>query len=279
MTNPVQQKAVQDKITGLFNLVADHYDTPAQRYFPMTGDRIISLLKPAKGSKVLDIACGTGAVTTALAQAILPGGRVQAIDLANNMLDIAWQKISKLGLNNVDLHTMDAAKPDFKSNYFDAAICSFGIFFMPDMTAALKEWQRVLKPGGKLLFTSFADGAFGEPLQILRDDLAAHDILMDSQQVEQVATAEACRALLTQAGYTDAHIDHAQMGMHLATMHDWWEIVTSSGLRGYIEQLPAETLTDFKQAHLARVGRLANDKGIWLDIGVLFAQGIKPRKA
>lgn len=66
---------------------------------------------------------------------------------------------------------MDAESLEFKNNYFDAVTCSFGLFFLPDMLAALKEWRRVTKPGGQLLFTSFAESAFQPLVGEFIDDL------------------------------------------------------------------------------------------------------------
>lgn len=276
MSDSALQQTQKTNIASLFNLVADKYDNPAQRYFPMTGDRIISLLKPAKGSKILDIACGTGAVTTAAAQAISPDGHVHAIDIANKMLDQAYIKIQKLGLVNIDLHTMDATKLDFKSNYFDSAICSFGIFFMPDMLAAITEWQRVLKPGGTLMFTSFAESAFGEPVQHFKTDIAEFGIELETGQVKQVADKSSCKTLLNQAGYHNITTNMAQMGFHLTAAKDWWKILMSSGLRGYIEQIPADQQESFQTTHLDNISNLTTDQGIWLDVMVLFSQGTKP---
>ena len=145
---------IKEKVKDLFDQVASLYDNPAMRFFPFCGDRMISHLQPKPGFKVLDIATGTGAVALPAAQAIAPTGRVQAIDLAENMLDIAAANLKRAGIDNVDFHAMDATRLDFKSRYFDAITCSFGIFFLPDMLAALKEWVRVLKPGGLCYFAA-----------------------------------------------------------------------------------------------------------------------------
>ena len=267
---------MKSAITQNFNLVASNYDNPAQRYFPMTGDRIISLLKPCKGSKILDVACGTGAVSIAAAQAIYPTGQVHAVDLANKMLDMARTKCRQLGLDNIELHTMDAEMLDFDDNYFDAVTCSFGIFFLDEMMTGLKEWLRVIKPGGRLLFTSFTESAFGEPIQQFKNDIKEYGVELNPAKVEAVSTAEGCIELLNQAGFVATQSSVAQMGYHLASEQDWWEIVMSSGLRGYVEQLVPSQRADFELRHKANIARLRTHEGIWLDVKVLFSQGHKP---
>lgn len=127
--NTPEPEQIKQGIKQTFNLVASGYDTPAMRYFPFAADRLAALLKPNRGSRVLDVATGTGMAAIALAQMIAPQGRVQGIDISDKMLDKAQVNIDKAGLSNIDLHAMDAERLDFRSNYFDAASCAFGLFF------------------------------------------------------------------------------------------------------------------------------------------------------
>lgn len=273
------QSSNQDRhkqaITENFNLVAAGYDNPAQRYFPMSADRMAEYLKPKPGSRVLDIATGTGMVATAMAQAILPDGRVQGIDLSSKMLDKAFENLTKLGLSNFDLHEMDADKLDFKSNYFDCASCGFGIFFMPDMQASLKEWLRVLKPGARLLFTTFGSSSFGELIKSFISLLPEFDVVFDTEQ-ERLTEMDSCEKFLLDAGYTDIQIHSEQMGYHLVSENDWWEIIMNSGLRSFVAQLDTIQFAKFRAEHLAEVAKLKTDKGIWLDINVIYSAGKKP---
>ena len=75
-------------VTSVFDKVATGYDNPSQRFFQYSGDYLVKLLRPKPGSKVLDIAAGTGATTIAFAQAIGPQGRVQAIGEAPHLLEV-----------------------------------------------------------------------------------------------------------------------------------------------------------------------------------------------
>lgn len=265
----------KEAVTKNFNLVAAGYDNPAQRFFPMSADRMAEYLKPKPGNRVLDIATGTGMVASAMAQAILPDGRVQAIDLSSAMLDKAYENFTKLGLQNIDLHEMDAEKPDFKSNYFDYASCGFGIFFLTDMLASLKEWLRVLKPNGRLMFTSFEESSFGELMTLFVKQIAEFDIVVDTK-IERLGKLASCKSFLQQTGYTDIQIHSEQLGYHLAGENDWWEIIMNSGLRGFVTQLNAMQFAQFRAKHLAEITKLKTDKGIWLDINVIFSTGKKP---
>src|SRR6266851_9636925 len=101
-------------------------------------------LKP--GLRVLDIAAGTGDQTVLAARVVGPSGSVLATDISASMLEAAAQAAREAGLDNVDTHVADASVLDLPADSFDAAICRFGLMFVPDLAAALANVQRTLKP-------------------------------------------------------------------------------------------------------------------------------------
>ncbi len=256
-----------------FEQVAGGYDNPSLRFFPFCGDRIGMHLQLKRGQKVLDVATGTGAALITAAQMVGPQGRVQAIDLAENMLDRAEHNLRMNGMDNADFHVMDAGRLDFKSAYFDAVICSFGLFFLPDMLGALKEWHRVLKPGGRLIFTSFTANAFQPQGKLFRDDVEAAGVSIEDPGWQRLNNEEACRDILSQAGFDNIQLTQEQLGYHLNDEKGWWDIVVNSGLRMIYNKLPAEQREAFQQRHLEKIAELKTDKGIWLDVEVLFSSG------
>ncbi|HEB87222.1 MAG TPA: methyltransferase domain-containing protein [Gammaproteobacteria bacterium] len=263
----------------IFEQVAAGYDNPSLRFFPFCGDRIALHLQLKRGQKVLDIATGTGAALIAAAQMVGPQGRVQAIDLAKNMLDRAERTLRMNGLNNADFHLMDATKLDFKSAYFDAVICSFGLFFLPDMPAALKEWYRVLKPGGRLIFTSFSANAFQPQAKMFVEDIETAGGIMDDPGWQRLNNEDECRAILKQAGFGNIQLLQEQLGYHLNDEQGWRDIILNSGLRAIFNQLPVEKQDNFLRRHLEKIAALKRDKGLWLDVEVLFSSGQRPTDA
>lgn len=280
MSDVAEHKA---QVTALFDLVAPGYDAPALRFFPFCADRLVSIVKPAPGQKVLDVATGTGAVAVAMAQAVGTEGRVHAIDMAPAMLDRAAANVCKMALGNVDFHAMDAEQLEFRKDYFHAVVCSFGLFFVPDMLAALKDWVRVTRPGGRLVFSSFGANAF-RPLM----DLCAQQVpefggrLPEGEQpftAQRLNSEEVCATLMQAAGLVDIRVEPMQLGYHLAGADDWWEALWNSGARGLLETIPETRRAEFQRAHLAKVAELATDKGIWMDVEVLATVGHKPAAA
>lgn len=266
----------KQEIVKLFDQVAERYDNPAMRFFPFCADRLIAHLRPRPGDKVLDVATGTGAVALAAAQAIGPHGRVQAIDLAEKMLQTAVIKLQRSGLTNIDFHLMDAESVEFKSRYFDCVTCSFGIFFLPDMQAGLSSWRQVLKPGGRVMFTSFTAKAFQPLADMFRQRMECFGVDIPPANWMRLTTKEECLALLEAASFTNIEIVIEQLGYHLNSPEDWWEIIYNSGFRGYLEKLDAEQLGRFRVEHLEEIQPLMRDKGLWLDVETLFSTGVRP---
>jgi ubiquinone/menaquinone biosynthesis C-methylase UbiE len=269
---------------AVFNQIAAGYDSPALRFFPFAADRLIQRLQPRASDKVLDVAAGTGAATLAAAQAVGASGRVMAVDIAEGMLERLQGKLDKFGIANVDLHLMDAAALEFRRDYFHHVISAFGLFFLPDMVAALQQWVRVTRPGGTVMFTSFARGAFEPMAQSLYERLIEYGAVPPGEPrsfaFDRLADAEVGRRLMQAAGLTEIDVASEQLGYHLRDANDWWEIVSFSGLDcsvgSLLARLPESARESFKAAHLAEVTRLRNDKGIWLNVETLFVCGRKP---
>ena len=263
----------QQQVVAMFDRVAEGYDREALRFFPFVADRLIARLKPAPGEKLLDVATGTGAVALAAAQAVGAAGRVMAVDLSEGMLARLEAKLVKFGIGNIDLHVMDASALEFRRDYFHHVVCSFGLFFLPDLPAALRQWMRVARPRGTVMFTAFGPNAFSPMMGLLRARLAAAGVELAPQRL---ADANECRTLLADAGLVDIEVCTERHGYHLRNELEWWEVVWNSALRGACEQLSPAALEALRSAHLAEVAALKSADGVWLDVETHFALGHKP---
>jgi SAM-dependent methyltransferase len=219
-------------------------------------------------------------VALAAAQAVGDQGRVMAIDLAEAMLDRFQEKIVKFGIRNIDLHVMDAGSPEFRRDYFDYVVCSYGIFFLSDMSAALREWVRVLKPGGRVVFTTFGKSAFQPMMELFIKRLQRYGVLSPDDASTapgmRLADPERCRDLLSNAGLRQIEVTTEQLGYHLKDESQWWDVLWNSSTRGRIEQIPPAQREPFKTEHLAEIHPLVGEQGLWLDVETHFAGGTKP---
>ena len=124
------------------------------------------------GESVLEIGCGTGALTLPLAEAVGEHGRVVAVDISEPMLGAARQKVAESGLRNVTLHSGDAQVFAFEPAAFDLATSRMGVMFFADPAAAFRNIKGALKPGGRLVFACWA------PLAENRHWLISYDIAL-----------------------------------------------------------------------------------------------------
>lgn len=125
---------------------ADVYDTrfvPA--LFAQWAPVVAAEAGVREGDRVLDVACGTGALTLAAARIAGPSGSVVGLDANPEMLAVARRKPAQIEW--LEGKAEDLPQPD---NSFDAVVSQFGIMFFDDKPQALREMMRVLKPGGRL---------------------------------------------------------------------------------------------------------------------------------
>lgn len=117
---------------------------------------------------ILETAAGTGIIAHAVAAAF-PQASIIATDLNQGMLDVAAGKPSS---GKISWQQADAQALSFDDDTFDVVICGFGIMFMPDKQAAYTEAKRVLRPGGRLIFTVW-DRIESNPMQEIADATVA----------------------------------------------------------------------------------------------------------
>jgi ubiquinone/menaquinone biosynthesis C-methylase UbiE len=144
----------KEKAVITYNAASDFYDHPANTFWERYGRRTIERLQLTPGTHVLDVCCGSGASAIPAAEIVGPSGTVVGVDLAENLLELARTKAKQRGLENIEVRSGDLTQLPFEENSFDAVVCVFGIFFVPDMQAALSELKRVARIGGRVAVTT-----------------------------------------------------------------------------------------------------------------------------
>lgn len=144
----------KEKIQEMFDSVAPSYDR-LNHIMSLGVDRIWrqkALKEIVDGSqqRILDVACGTGDSTIAIAKASGSGTRVTGIDISEGMMSLVMRKASHEGVHDrIKLLKADAEALPFPDGHFHRVTCAFGIRNFEHKDIALQEFLRVLVPGGK----------------------------------------------------------------------------------------------------------------------------------
>jgi ubiquinone/menaquinone biosynthesis C-methylase UbiE len=125
----------------------------------ITRERLRGVLAPQAGERILEIGPGTGYYTLNMAQWVGPQGAVEIFDLQREFLDHTMAAAEQSGLSNVVPTQGDATDLPYEDDRFDAVVLTAVLGEIPDRPAALREIERVLRPGGRLVVGEL----FGDP--------------------------------------------------------------------------------------------------------------------
>src|SRR5690349_16206867 len=242
----------QARAATTYNAASDAYDSPANTFWARFGRRTIERIGLKPGERVLDVCCGSGASAIPAAERVGSTGSVTGVDLSEKLLALARGKATAQGVKNIQFRTADMLDLPFPDRHFDAVVCVFGVFFVPDMPAAVRSLWRVVKSGGALAITTWgprffepANTAFWNAVRAVRPEL-----YKGFNPWDRIVEPAAVLALLREAGIEKADAV-PEAGEHPISSPDaWWAAVLGSGYRGTLEQLSAEDRERVKSANL-----------------------------
>jgi ubiquinone/menaquinone biosynthesis C-methylase UbiE len=134
----------------------------------ITRERLREILEPAPGERLLEVGPGTGYYTLPVAEWLSPGGRLDVLDVQQEMLDHTLRRAGEHGIANVTATLADAQGLPYADDSFDGAYLVTVLGEIPDQDAALRELRRVVKPGGRIVVGEL----FGDPHMVTHSALA-----------------------------------------------------------------------------------------------------------
>src|ERR1700722_1010840 len=175
---------------------------------------LLDRLRAAGGERVLEIGCGTGAVTLPLATAVGEQGQGVAVDISESMLNSARQSLGEAGVQNVTLRLGDAQVMALEPRSFDVATSRMGVMFFADPIAAFRNIGSALKPGGRLIFACWASLAENRHWLISYDIALRHlgpPTASPDHEPSPLAFAdpEYVRGVLAAADFVDIEVERA----------------------------------------------------------------------
>jgi SAM-dependent methyltransferase len=175
------------------------------------GERLVERVGVGPGTRVLDVACGTG---NAAIPAARTGAQVTGVDLTPEMLDVARSRARDAG---VDIEWLEADAEDlpFEDRSFDVVLSTFGCMFAPRHEAVAEELVRVLRPGGRLAVCAWTpEGTIGDFFRTVGAHLPPPPSIVDPPL--RFGEEEHVRRLFEGTG------------MHLRCERDSWDIEHAS---------------------------------------------------
>lgn len=163
---------------------------------------------PQDTRRVLELASGTGRVTRHLLAALPADGELVATDLNEPM--IAEGRARLPDDPRLRWQTADAQAIPFGDETFDVVVCQFGLMFVPDKLLALREMRRVLRPGSRLLLSTWDDVVRNPATKVLHElAMAAFptDPPMFMKTPFSMPDPNALRRLVSDAGFGEVHVD------------------------------------------------------------------------
>jgi SAM-dependent methyltransferase len=211
---------------------------------------LVRELAPEAGSVVLELAAGQGDVGFIVAPRLGDSGRLISSDFSAAMLEIARRRGAELGLANVEFRELDAEGLDLESDSVDAVLCRWGYMLMPNPAAALAETRRVLRPGGRLAFTVWASAERNPWVSTAVRILVAHGHVPQPEPGEPgmfvLADEQELRALLADAGFASARIEHVAVHSDYADVDEY--IRRSNEMGGMFARAWQEAPEDEREA-------------------------------
>lgn len=202
----------------------------AEFVLPLTSQFFGAFFKLAAvqpGERVLDLACGPGETTIEAALRAGPSGEVVGVDISGEFTALAQRRAAEAGVRTARFETLDACDLSaLAPSYWDVVLCHLGIAELADPRAALAEMLRVLRPVGRVAFSTWGEPARSPWLAIPYD--AAHAVLPARPSA---ATARPFRygepgvlsRLLSEADYQDVTPDRVTAALEYETADEYWE--------------------------------------------------------
>lgn len=230
--NTVTEDEKAGKVAEVFHSVADRYnlmnDLMSAGLHRIWKRFAIEVSGVKNGDKVLDIAGGTGDLSTLFLQKVGRSGEVWLTDINNSMLSIGRDRMIDAG-TPVPVTQCDAEKLPFPDNYFHCVCVAFGLRNMTHKDAALKEMFRTIKPGGTVIVLEFSK--VWKPLQpaydtysfkllplmgkVFANDAESYRYLAES--IRMHPSQEELKTLMQEAGFE--RVEYFNMTAGIVALH------------------------------------------------------------
>lgn len=218
------------------------------------GAATVARSAPRPGDRVLDVCCGAGSSAFPAAAAVGPAGQVDAIDLADRLLDLGRARAGRQGLRHLHFTRADATTWPGVDGGYDVVQCVFGVFFFPDMELGSTHLVSLLRPGGRFVATTWARSAIKPVPEVLVDAMrregAGEPPAGAGSPTDRIETPETLARWLGDRGLTGVEVTEVPHRVPL-TPEVAWAIVMGAAMRALVMGLDEETVERVRARFIA----------------------------
>ncbi len=268
----------KSRLSEIFTRSSPTYDQIGPTFFSYFGNKLVQYADLHRGSSVLDIACGRGAVLFPAAKAVTSQGKVVGIDISKGMVEQAHEEILRRNINNAYVRVMDAENLDFPNHEFDYVMCGLCLFFFPNVRGALDEFWRVLKPGSSIIASTFKkqrDDDRTKEWDALYESFKDRIAEVPNTKTEDFNTSRKIKSRFLEAGFINTEVIVRRKTFYYTDEKDWWETMWSHGYRSYLERIPSVDILEFRTRAYEIVRKKQTKRGIPFKWELLFSKAQK----
>jgi enediyne biosynthesis protein CalE5 len=237
-----------------------------ERAAQTVNDWLVELGGVRAGSRVLDIATGSGEPALTAARIVGPSGRVVAVDMSPGMLEIARERVSAADLRNVELIESDAESLKLDANSFDAVLCRWGLMFMPDLDGVVRALYRALKPGGRFATAVWSVADKVPMCGLARDTIRRITGIVpppNAPDPTKLADTSILERALAGAGFRDIAFDRRIVTFEFPSADAFADFRSQiGGTRATLAKMPADVARQVREAVVTSARQFAGTDGV-----------------
>jgi ubiquinone/menaquinone biosynthesis C-methylase UbiE len=256
---------MSNNVGAIFDAGHESFDALTTKVWTPLGRATIALSRPASGERVLDACCGAGASAIPTAAAVGPNGRVDGIDLSEQLLELGRSRAENLP----QLIFHHGAVMSWPFGPYDLVQCVLGLFLLPDPAAGATAVVGRLRPGGRCAVTVWHKGAVRAVGELLAAAVTPEGVPVIRRASDRLNTPGELTNLLRTSGLRDVEVHEVPHNITLEPELAW-DVVLVSGMRRQLAGMDAAMVDRVRQRFLD------GWTGDPVDFTVLVGLGRKP---